>query len=161
MPRHLLLDGLVVEDGWRELGEDPLPQAGAWIIGFERWQRERSDFVARGGLLGVKLEAAHRVEDLAPDLPLLSLVAANFPGPSDGRGYTQARLLRERHGFKGEVRACGYVRRDQVFFLARCGFNALELPAAELASAEQGFLTFSAAYQASNDTGLPARLLRR
>ena len=70
-------------------------------------------------------------------------------------------LLRERHGFKGELRACGYVRRDQVFFLARCGFNALELPEEELATAGEAFETFSAAYQTTNDAGLPLKLTRR
>ena len=88
-------------------------------------------------------------------------MAAHFPGPSDGRGYTQARLLRERYGFKGELRASGYVRLDQVFFLARCGFNALELPPSDLQNANTAFKTFTAAYQPSNDVGLPTRLTGR
>jgi uncharacterized protein (DUF934 family) len=101
------------------------------------------------------------VEDLAADLPRFALVAANFPGPSDGRGYTQGRLLRERYGFQGELRASGYVRHDQVFFLARCGFNALELPQSDLQNASAAFKTFTAAYQPSNDAGLPTRLTGR
>ena len=162
MPRRLLRDGAAVLDDWEELQDAPLPgDSRAVIVGFERWQHERDVLCGYAGKLGVKLEPAHRVEDIVADLPRFALVAANFPGPSDGRGYTQGRLLRERYGFKGELRASGYVRRDQVFFLARCGFNALELPEEELASAGEAFETFSAAYQTANDAGLPLKLARR
>jgi uncharacterized protein (DUF934 family) len=164
MPRQLLRNGAVVLDDWEELNDAPLPggtSAPAVIIDFDRWQRERETLSQYTGKLGVKLEPAHPVEDLVADLPRLSLVAANFPGPSDGRGYTQGRLLRERYGFKGELRASGYVRLDQVFFLARCGFNALELPDGDLQNASTAFKTFTAAYQPSNDAGLPTRLTGR
>jgi uncharacterized protein (DUF934 family) len=68
------------------------------------------------------------VEELAEELPRLDLVAVEFPTPIDGRGYSAGRLLRERLGFKGELRAVGAgVRQDQVFLLARCGFDAIEL----------------------------------
>lgn len=162
MPRLLLRDGAVVPDDWEELNDGPMPvDARAVIVSLDRWQRERDSLLQYAGKIGVKLEPAHKVEDLAADLPHLALVAANFPGPSDGRGYTQGRLLRERYGFAGELRATGYVRRDQVFFLARCGFNALELPEEDLQTAGAAFKTFSAAYQTSNDAGLPVRLARR
>ena len=162
MPRQLLRNGAVVLDDWEELNDAGLPaDARAVIVGFDRWQRERETLTQYAGKLGVKLEPAHKVEDLVADLPRFALVAANFPGPSDGRGYTQGRLLRERYGFKGELRATGYVRHDQVFFLARCGFNALELSEGDLQNASAAFKTFTAAYQASNDVGLPARLTGR
>jgi uncharacterized protein (DUF934 family) len=67
-------------------------------------------------------------------------------------------LLRERWNFKGELRATGHVRRDQLFFMARCGFNSFELPETELEDAAAAFSTFSAAYQPSNDLGLAFRL---
>ena len=85
---------------------------------------------------------------------VLALVAAEFPTVSEGRGYTQGRLLRERWGFAGELRARGAVRLDHVFLLARCGFNSFELPESELEGAAAALLTFSAAYQSSNDRGL-------
>ena len=88
-------------------------------------------------------------------------MSIEFPGPSEGRGYTQARLLRERYAFKGELRASGYVRHDQLFFMARCGFNAFELPEHELQDASAAFMTFTATYQRTNDAGLPGRLLHR
>src|SRR4029079_14549185 len=68
--------------------------------------------------------------DGAPLLPFLSrvpLVAVNFTTTGDGRGFTQARLLRERYGYQGELRAVGKIRADQMFFLGRCGFDAFEL----------------------------------
>jgi uncharacterized protein (DUF934 family) len=68
--------------------------------------------------------------DLAPLLPYLAkapLVAVDFTSTGDGRGFTQAKLLRERHGYQGELRAVGKIRADQMFFLARCGFDAFEL----------------------------------
>jgi len=167
MPRRLLRDHLTVVDEWRYLDEaaEDLPLAPAApsrvIVPFERWLAERESWISRGDRLGVRLDPADPVERLAADLPRLDLVALRFPGPAEGRGYTQARLLRERLGFGGEVRATGYVHLDQLFFLARCGCNAFELPDAEFASAERTLRTFSAEYQVCNDTGLAQPLRRR
>ncbi|HXP27124.1 MAG TPA: DUF934 domain-containing protein, partial [Steroidobacteraceae bacterium] len=81
-----------------------------------------------------------------------------FSGPGEGRGYTQARQLREQWNFTGELRATGYVRRDQLFFMARCGFNSFELPDSDIDDAREAFATFTAAYQPSNDAGLALKL---
>jgi uncharacterized protein (DUF934 family) len=131
------------------------------IIPFDLWLSERDKWSVHPGRLGVVLLPAHKVEALAPDLARFQLVAAEFPGPSDGRGYTQGRLLRERYQFSGELRATGYVRHDQLFFLARCGFNSFQLAENELAAATSAFTTFTAEYQPSNDAGLPVKLQRR
>lgn len=89
--------------------------------------------------------------DLSPLLPYLSkvpLVAINFASTGDGRGFTQARLLRDRHGYTGELRAVGAIRADQMFFLARCGFDAFDLLDDEdVATAIAQFERFSVAYQ--------------
>ena len=66
------------------------------------------------------------VEVLAYDLPRIALVAVAFPKFNDGRAYTAARLLRERYGFTGEVRAVGDVLREQAGFMVRVGFDAFE-----------------------------------
>lgn len=89
---------------------------------------------------------------LEPWLASLPLVAVHFGSTGDGRGYTQARLLRERFGYRGELRAVGKIRIDQIFFLARCGFDAFELldgedPQAAVAQLER----FSVAYQDGAD----------
>ena len=68
-----------------------------------------------------------KVAELAPYLDRLALVALVFPTFRDGRAYSQARLLRERHGFRGELRATGQVLRDQFMFLVRAGFDAFEV----------------------------------
>jgi uncharacterized protein (DUF934 family) len=150
--------------------------ASAVIIGFDQWRAERDAWTARmhaarmhaarmqpeglhAARWGVVLLPEHKVEDLAADLTRFSLVACRFPGPSEGRGYTQGRLLRERYDFQGELRATGYVRVDQLFFLARCGFNSFELAEGDIAGAGAAFSTFTAAYQPANDRGLAAKLI--
>jgi uncharacterized protein (DUF934 family) len=94
-------------------------------------------------------------QDLTPLLPHLTalpMIAIDFGSSGEGRGYTQARLLRERHGYRGELRATGKVRADQMYFLARCGFDAFELadgedPAIAIAQLDR----FTVAYQSSPD----------
>jgi uncharacterized protein (DUF934 family) len=161
MPRRLLRNRQIVEDEWLYLAEAVANFTAPLIITFAQWENERDIWMARGSPLGVVLSPAHQVERLAPDLARLALVAAEFSGPSEGRGYSQGRLLRERYGFKGELRATGYVRRDQLFLLARCGFDSFELPDSDLDHALTAFSTFSAAYQPSNDLGLALTLPRR
>ena len=160
MPRRLLRDRHIVVDEWLYLAEAAADASAPLIVTFAQWQMEPDTWIGRGSPLGVVLSPAHHVEQLAPDLEYFSLIAAEFSGPSEGRGYTQARLLRERWNFKGELRATGYVRRDQLFFMARCGFNSFELPEADLEDAHTAFSTFSAAYQPSNDSGLAVKLRR-
>src|SRR5690606_21939287 len=94
----------------------------------------------------------HDVAALVPYLARVPFVAVNFTSTGDGRGFTQARLLRQRHGYTGELRAVGKIRADQMFFLARCGFDAFELlddedPATAIAQLDR----FSVAYQRSVD----------
>jgi uncharacterized protein (DUF934 family) len=89
---------------------------------------------------------------LVPHLTALPMIAIDFGSSGEGRGYTQARLLRERHGYRGELRATGKVRADQMYFLARCGFDAFELadgedPAIAIAQLDR----FTVAYQSSPD----------
>jgi uncharacterized protein (DUF934 family) len=159
MPRRLLRDGRVAVDDWSYAGEAGADTA--LIVTFDQWQAERDSLLNRGVRLGVVLLPEHDVELLTPDLPRLSLIAAHFPSVAEGRGYSQGRILRERRQFGGELRATGQVHRDQVFFLARCGFNSFELPDAELEAAQAALSTFSEAYQPSNDAGLPLKLRHR
>jgi uncharacterized protein (DUF934 family) len=156
MPRQLLRDGRIVEDDYKWLSDADVTERDPLILTFGEWQADRARWQNRAGRLGVVLSPADEVERLAADLPHLALVAAEFPGVSEGRGFTQGRLLRERWGFTGELRARGAVRRDHVFLLARCGFNSFELPEGDLAGARAALSTFSAAYQPANDLGLAA-----
>jgi uncharacterized protein (DUF934 family) len=168
MPRQLLRDGRIVADDWTYLTEaenggapGSADASNAIILTFDQWRSDEPRWRAAPERLGVILAPVDKVERLAPDLARFDLVGAEFPGPSEGRGYTQGRLLRERYGWRGELRATGYVRLDQVFFLARCGFNSFELPDSDLEAAAGAFSTFTASYQPSNDAGLALKLRHR
>jgi uncharacterized protein (DUF934 family) len=166
MPRRLLRDGAIVVDEWRTAGDgaaavDTLADDGPLMLALSEFRAERERWLARPGPLGVILAPADDEQELVPDLPRLALVAAEFTTLSEGRGYTQGRLLRERWGFAGELRARGAIHRDHVFLLARCGFNSFELSESEFEGAAAALRTFSAAYQSSNDRGLGSALRHR
>jgi uncharacterized protein (DUF934 family) len=106
------------------------------------------------------LRPADAVESLLPHLHALTVIAVEFTGPSEGRGYTQARVLRERYGYRGELRAVGHVKRDQILFLARCGFDSFELAAEESAEgALDSLRNFTVAYTQTQPSS-PALELR-
>lgn len=162
MPRRLLRDGRIVNDDWSYAAQDGDSTAAALILPFAQWQGEREAWLADGRRrLGVVLAPVLKAEALSPDISRLALIGVEFSGPGEGRGYSLARLLREHWHFSGELRAVGCVRRDQVFFMARCGFNSFELPDGDFEAAREALSTFSWAYQPSNDTGLPVKLRRR
>jgi uncharacterized protein (DUF934 family) len=158
MPRRLLRNAEIVLDEWRYVAEAAVDPAAPLIVSLAQWQLEPDTWLARGTPLGVVLSPAHHVEQIAADLKHFTLIAAEFSGPAEGRGYTQARQLREQWAFTGELRATGYVRRDQLFFMARCGFNSFELPDSDIQDAYSALSTFTAAYQPSNDAGLGHKL---
>ena len=94
-------------------------------------------------------------EPLLPWLARVPLIAIHFGSSGEGRGYTLGRLLRERHGYQGELRAVGVVRVDQIFFLARCGFDAFDLSDGEDAALAIAQLErFSVAYQSGPSAAL-------
>ncbi|MGD8861064.1 MAG: DUF934 domain-containing protein [Myxococcales bacterium] len=152
----LIKNGKVVQDDWTDVADDaPLPEGGV-IVSLARLQNERETLAAREGKLGVRLPSDALPDDIAGDLPALSLVAIEFPKYVDGRGYSVARLLRERHGFGGELRAVGNVLRDQLFYMSRCGFDAYELqPGKDEQDALDAFREFSVTYQAAADDSRP------
>jgi uncharacterized protein (DUF934 family) len=112
-------------------GEDgfvpDLPRGADLIVPLALWRLRRDDLVDHAGRLGVWLDAGDDLTAVAPDLDRLAVVAVNFPKFSDGRGFSTARLLRERYGYRGELRAIGDVGRDQLLYLERCGFDAFAL----------------------------------
>jgi len=116
---------------WVSPGEDgfvpDFPRGADLIVPLALWRLRRDDLLHHTGGVGVWLDAGDDPEAIAPDLHRLDLVAIDFPKFSDGRGFSTARLLRERHGFEGELRAIGDVGRDQLAFLESCGFDAFQL----------------------------------
>ncbi len=127
----LLRQREVVEDDWVTLGDSPVADDVPLIVPFAKFRESPDVYRSRKGRLGIRLAPADKVEDLAPELPRLSLVALEFTGPGEGRGYTQAKLLRARYKFAGEVRAVGHVKQDQIYLMARVGIDAFDLSPTE------------------------------
>jgi uncharacterized protein (DUF934 family) len=162
----IIKDRNVIADPWQRLeaaaaGKLPaeLP-AGDIIVPLALWQSRREALLARAGRIGVWLDSNEEPAAIAGDLGHFAVVAVNFPKLGDGRGFSTARLLRERYGWKGELRAVGDIFRDQLFFLSSCGFNSFTLRDGEdPQEALAGFTVFGEAYQGSVERPLP--LFRR
>jgi uncharacterized protein (DUF934 family) len=154
--RKIIKQRQIVEDHWQHVADgEPLP-AGPVIVSLARWQAEREVLLARPDRLGVRLQSDNAVADIAEDLPHFAVIALEFPVFRDGRAYSQARLLRERYSYRGELRAVGEVLRDQLFFMQRCGIDAYELRSdRDLEDAMEAFTEFTVTYQAAADEPLP------
>ncbi len=124
----LLRRGEVIEDRFvSAVGEASLPESGPVLVDLEQWKAHRQSLLERGDALGVLLRPDDDPSDLAADLEHLALVALEFPAFTDGRAYSNARILRERYGFEGELRAVGDVLLEQLHFMDRVGFDVFEL----------------------------------
>lgn len=150
----------VVDDGWQLVAAgEAVPESGDVIVPVVVWNAERAALSARSGKVGVWLKSDELPEQIEA-LSELPLVAVDFPKFGDGRGFTSARLLRERYRYEGEVRAVGEVLRDQLFYMARCGFDSFALKAGkDIEGALDAFKDFSLSYQAAADD--PRPLFRR
>ncbi|WP_420724613.1 DUF934 domain-containing protein [Hwanghaeella sp. LZ110] len=124
----LIKNGTQVSDQWLVAADDTPVQADIpTIVSYKRFLAERDTLVRSRAELGVKLVPGDDVSAIAADLPRLQVVALDFPKFTDGRSYSAARLLRQRYGFQGEVRATGDVLRDQYLFMKRAGFDAFQV----------------------------------
>jgi uncharacterized protein (DUF934 family) len=153
----LIKNRALSEDTWFTLAdESPLPQSGAVIVGLDRWRAEREALLARRQPLGIRLRADQSPAQIAGDLKHVAVVALEFPKFADGRAFSYARLLRERYGFEGEVRAVGAPVIDQALFLHRCGFDAVEVPAGTSVDAWlKAQARISVTYQPAADGRIP------
>ena len=124
----LVKNGKISDDAFVHVADDaPLPPDGAILISAARFLEDPEAISRRLGKTGVVWPNNRDIDDLVPYLDRLAAVALVFPSFRDGRAYTQARLLRERHGYEGELRATGQVLRDQFVFMLRAGFDAFEV----------------------------------
>ena len=162
----LIKEQRIVADSWRLLSRGPkgelpeVPAQGDVIVPLALWLDRRDAFLAYPGKLGVWLDANEGPEAIAGDLQRFAVIAVNFPKFGDGRGYSIARLLRERYGYEGELRAIGDVLHDFLYFMKQCGFDAFALRDDQDADeALAAFDTFSEGYQTS--VLRPAPLFRR
>ena len=158
--RKLEPDNWQLLDAVADGAPSSLIDLGDVIVPLPAWQALREQLIAREGRVGVWLAGDAELDDIAGDLEHFGVIAVQFTSFTDGRGYSLGRLLRERYGWAGELRAIGDIQRDQLFYLARCGFDAFVLRGGEdVQAALDAFDDFSEAYQACVDRTLP--LFRR
>lgn len=143
----------IVDDFWHYAGDDTvLPPEGDIIVSLSRWLKEKTSLQQRNNPIGLKITNTQLLEDILGELKHFALIALEFPSFSDGRAYTQARLLRERFAYSGEIRATGDVLRDQLYFMERCGFNAFEVRKDKnIQDALNAFSEFTLTYQPAAD----------
>lgn len=146
----------VVEDDWELLPKDAtveqLVPGQRQLVPLALWLAEHDNLLSQPGPHGLWLDSDEEVEQLEADLGQLEVIALNFPAFTDGRQYSGARILRERFGYKGEIRAIGDVLRDQLFYMHRCGFDAFAVRAdRDPHDALKGLQDFSVSYQAATD----------
>jgi uncharacterized protein (DUF934 family) len=149
----------IVTDDWQRLTElnpeDALPP-GKVIVPFSWWQANRERLIAGAGKYAVCINGGHEVEEVSRDLGHFVLIALEFPAFKDGRCYSHARLLRERYGYQGELRAVGDVLRDQLYYMERCGIDSFEVRADKnIEDALKAFSEFSVKYQTAADQAVP------
>ncbi len=162
----LVKGGKIAADTFVHVADDAeIPGDGAILISAARFVENAETLSRRAGKIGVVWPNNRDLDDIVPYLDRIAVVALVFPTFRDGRAYTQARLLRERHGFKGELRATGQVLRDQFVFMLRAGFDAFEV---KKQSDAEAFATtvkhYSVFYQPTGDgrvTALHRRMQMR
>ncbi|TVT32845.1 DUF934 domain-containing protein [Marinobacter vinifirmus] len=165
MPEVIAADGSLRNDNWAvvarpEAGESlNIPEGQLALIPVDLWLAGADHYAGRDDI-GVWFDSHDEPEQLASRVHEPALIAVNFPRFVDGRGYSIARLLRERYGYSGELRAIGDVLLDQLQFMKRCGFDAFALrPDKDATKAARCLNFFSQTYQAAADTDVP--LFRR
>jgi uncharacterized protein (DUF934 family) len=164
--RKIIKEKTIVSDDWNvlKLADGQTPEAvavpaGRQIVPLQVWLTQKTQLASRNDI-GVWLASDERPEQLKDDATSLPLIAVDFPSFADGRGYSIAYNLRARIGFEGELRAIGDVLRDQLFYMARVGFNAFATREdRSIEDALKGLTDFSDVYQTSWDQKLP--LFRR
>lgn len=164
MPHEIVTTQGITDNLWTTLAmpEDgdslELPETPV-LVPF-KWYLDNTDQVADRNDVGVWFDSDDEPEQLGEDWRRLPIIAVNFPKFTDGRGFSIARLLRERFGYEGELRAIGDVLLDQLFYMKRCGFDSFELrPDKDISKAEASLQVFSDVHQAAVDEKTP--LFRR
>ena len=157
--------GKVLEDNWQRIvspEQEHVLEDGDWIVPLDYWLVNRERLRDHKGKVAVCLNGDDNLEDLSDSLGQLELVALEFPKFTDGRSYSHARILRERHRYRGELRAVGDVLRDQLFFMQRCGVDAFQVREDKDAEdAVKGLSDFTVKYQTAADGSPPVYKLRQ
>jgi uncharacterized protein (DUF934 family) len=159
---RVVKDQQITEDGWQVVADEALLPDGDIIVSLNRFQTDREALLSRpGSKLGVCINGGHKLDDLEADLQHIDLIALDFPKLGDGRCFSHARLLRERYGYRGELRAVGYVIRDLLFFMRRCGIDSFQLHEdKDLEDALKALTEFTVKYQPAADKASPIYHIR-
>jgi uncharacterized protein (DUF934 family) len=160
MPK-LIKQSVIVENVWQKLDPDfeGSTENQAVLVPLNRFL-EDPNLVIGNAQAGVWLESDQNPEDLEPYIDQLALIAINFPKFVDGRGYSYARILRDRFNYQGELRAIGDILHDQLFYLKRCGFDSFAVREdKDIEVAKSGLNVFTESYQAATVQSEP--LFRR
>jgi uncharacterized protein (DUF934 family) len=154
----LVKGGEIVADLFAHVADDTeLPADGAVLVTAKRFLQDSDAILARSGKAGVIWPNSRDVDELVPYLDRLGVVSLVFPSFRDGRAYSQARLLRERFSYRGELRASGQVLRDQFVFMLRAGFDAFEVKKqSDAETFAQTVKRYSVFYQPTGDGRLTA-----
>ena len=152
--------GRIVDDTWTSIDAlealRDVPADTAVLVPLALCKTARETLLERTGPIGVRLEPSDEPAELAADLARLALIAIHFPKFTDGRGYSIARALRERYGYRGSLRAVGDVLHDQLFYMLRCGFDSFAMKHQEsIADTLAAYRVFSDGYQTSVDRPVP------
>ena len=146
----LIKNSEIVQDHWTVLDEKQTLQANHNIIDLDYWNANKDTLIANKAPLGLLIQGDTSPDQFIDDMQHFELIAINFPTFVDGRGYSLAKTLREKHHYTQEIRAVGEVLPDQALYLTRVGFNALEFSTKEAGLlALEKLNEFSVFYQAA------------
>jgi uncharacterized protein (DUF934 family) len=160
MPKQMIINGEIQPDNWQYLGDgqadiSSLPE-GDIVVPLAFWQANKQALSGRSGRLGVHIDSHEEPEQVAVDLSNFSVIAVNFPSFMDGRGYSTARILRDRYHYQGDIRAVGDVLPDQLFYMRRCGFSSFVIKEdKDINDAVKYLNTIRHTYQAASDNPNP------
>ena len=148
-----LQHGALQPNNWRFVGDDAaIPAEEPVTVSLKRWQAEAETLRGRNTPIGVRLKNDEQALALGDDVHRLSLIEVEFPKFTDGRAFSQARILRDKLGYQGELRAVGTILRDQYLYMTRCGIDLVELPEDKPIDGYLAALKeFSAWYQPASD----------
>jgi uncharacterized protein (DUF934 family) len=145
---QIIKDKKIVEDSFRYLADDENLVSGNISVSLARWQAEKAQLLNHAGKVGLRLNVEDDIAGLADDLNKFPLLELNFAAFTDGRSFSRAKLLRQRLGYQGEIRAVGQFMVDQVCYLSKVGVNAFQLDNVEqLPVALKTLDDFSVSYQ--------------
>lgn len=146
----------IIDDSWALVDDEAALPDGDVIVSLARWRRDRDVLDAHRGRIGLMLAPDTKLEEIANELNRFELIALAFPTFVDGRGFSLARLLKDRHHYNGELRAVGDVQRDQIDFMRRCGIDSYAIRAdKDPTDALNAFREFSIRYQSAADEAVP------